>query len=120
MGDYTLYIWVGVMILLFYFMIIRPQKKKERQERQMRNSLEPGDVIITIGGFTGKILTVKDDTVTFETGPDRIKLTISKYAIQTKEMSADEAKKAKKEEKKAKKAELAEKTEENTETKESK
>ncbi len=85
MGDYTMYIWLAAMIALFYFMLIRPQKKKEKADRLLRNSIGPGDRIVTIGGFTGRVLSVKDNEVVFETGADRTKLTVKKWAIQTKE-----------------------------------
>ncbi len=90
MGDWTAYIWIILMIALFYFMLIRPQKKKEKADRMLRNSLKPGDHIVTIGGFTGRVLSVKDDIITFETGADRTKLTVKKWAIQTKESSESE------------------------------
>lgn len=92
MGDYTGYIWIVLMLALFYFMLIRPQKKKEKADRILRNSLKPGDLIVTIGGFTGRVLNVKDDIVTFETGADRTKLTIKKWAIQSKESPEEESK----------------------------
>ena len=85
MGTYGTLIWLVVMIALFYFMLIRPQKKKEKADRQLRASLQPGDKIVTIGGFTGRILTIKDDEVTFETGTAKTRLTIKKWAIQTRE-----------------------------------
>ncbi len=78
-------IWLVVMVALFYFMLIRPQKKKEKADRQLRASLQAGDKIVTIGGFTGRILTIKDDEVTFETGAAKTRLTIKKWAIQTRE-----------------------------------
>lgn len=85
MGTYGTLIWLVVMIALFYFMLIRPQKKKEKADRQLRASLQPGDKIVTIGGFTGRILSIKDDEVTFETGAAKTRLTIKKWAIQTRE-----------------------------------
>ena len=93
MGDYTMYIWIIAMVALFYFMIIRPQKKKEKADRQLRASLQPGDTIVTIGGFTGKVLSIKDDEVTFETGAAKTRLTIKKWAIQSREGSAVESEK---------------------------
>ena len=86
-------IWVVLMVAMFYFMIIRPQKKKEKAERQLRASLQPGDTIVTIGGFTGKVLSIKDDDVTFETGAAKTRLTIKKWAIQTREGAAVESEK---------------------------
>jgi len=85
MGTYGTFIWLGIMVALFYFMLIRPQKKKEKADRQLRASLQAGDKIVTIGGFTGRILTVKDDEVTFETGAAKTRLTVKKWAIQTRE-----------------------------------
>ena len=85
MSTYGTLIWLVIMIALFYFMLIRPQKKKEKADRQLRASLQPGDKIVTIGGFTGRILTIKDDEVTFETGAAKTRLTIKKWAIQTRE-----------------------------------
>ena len=85
MGTYGTLIWLVIMIALFYFMLIRPQKKKEKADRQLRASLQAGDKIVTIGGFTGRVLSVKDDEVTFETGAAKTRLTIKKWAIQTRE-----------------------------------
>ena len=84
-GTYGTFIWLGIMVALFYFMLIRPQKKKEKADRQLRASLQAGDKIVTIGGFTGRILSVKDDEVTFETGAAKTRLTVKKWAIQTRE-----------------------------------
>ena len=85
MDTYGTFIWLGIMVALFYFMLIRPQKKKEKADRQLRASLQAGDKIVTIGGFTGRILSVKDDEVTFETGAAKTRLTVKKWAIQTRE-----------------------------------
>lgn len=88
---YTL-IWLVIMIAIFYFLLIRPQKKKEKEDRMMRNSLAVGDTIVTIGGFVGRVLSIKEDEITFETGSDRTKMTVKKWAIQTRQ-SAEAAKK---------------------------
>jgi len=66
---------------VFYFIVYRPQKKQERQTQQMRSSLAVGDEITTSGGIIGKVVTVKDDTVTLETGADRNKIRIQRWAI---------------------------------------
>lgn len=91
LGSYGTIIWLVIMIALFYFMLIRPQKKKEKADRQLRASLQAGDKIVTIGGFTGRVLTVKDDEVTFETGAAKTRLTVKKWAIQTREGPEAEA-----------------------------
>jgi len=108
MGNNGMLIWIVVMIAVFYFLIIRPQKKREKAERMLRNSIQPGDEIVTIGGFVGKVLSVKDDTVTFETGADRTKLTIKKYAIQSRTSPQQEVKEEPVAEESAEKATFAE------------
>ena len=89
-GTFTI-VWLVIMVALFYFMLIRPQKKKEKADRQLRASLQAGDKIVTIGGVTGRILSVKDDEVTFETGAAKTRLTVKKWAIQTREGPEAEA-----------------------------
>lgn len=89
-GTFTI-VWLVIMVALFYFMLIRPQKKKEKADRQLRASLQAGDKIVTIGGFTGRVLSVKDDEVTFETGAAKTRLTVKKWAIQTREGPETEA-----------------------------
>lgn len=90
MMDWTAYIWIGATMLLFYFLLIMPQKKREKKDRILRNSLEARDHIVTIGGIVGKILTVKEDEITIETGADRTKLTLKKWCVQSKEASTDD------------------------------
>lgn len=73
------------MILIFvlmYFMLMRPQKKQQKMEQEMRNSLKIGDEITTIGGIMGRIVTVKDDSIIIETGADRNKMKITRWAVQ--------------------------------------
>ena len=70
-------------VAVFYFFAIRPQKKQERETAEMRNSIEVGDEIITIGGIIGTVIIVKDDKMMIETGNDRTKLTILKSAVRT-------------------------------------
>jgi len=61
-------VWLVVMVVLFYFMLIRPQKKKEKQVKAMLDALKPGDSVTTIGGIVGKVLRIKDDKVCIEIG----------------------------------------------------
>lgn len=77
---------IVMMVLLFgvmYFVMIRPQKKKQKEEQQMRDSIEVGDEITTIGGIVGRVVTVKDDSIIIETGADRNKIKIMRWAIGT-------------------------------------
>ena len=87
--EWTAYIWIIATFALFYFLLIRPQQKREKKDRQMRNSLDVGDNIVTIGGIVGKILTIKDDEITIETSADRTKLAFKKWCVQSKVESGE-------------------------------
>ena len=81
-----------LMFVVFYFFFIRPENKKKKKVEDMRNSLSLGDEITTIGGMTGKIVQVTEDTVTFYTGEDRVRIQIKKWGISTTaKMEAAEA-----------------------------
>ena len=69
------------MFAIFYFLYINPQKKREKELTQMRDSLKIGDVIITIGGIVGIVTSIKEDVVILETGNDKNKIRIKKWAI---------------------------------------
>ena len=73
----------ALIIVVFYFLLIRPQKKRQKEEQQMRSNLRVGDELVTIGGFCGRVVSLKDDTVTIESGADRTKIVFQKSAIQT-------------------------------------
>ena len=79
-----------VLIVLFYFLIIRPQRKRDKAERDMRNSIDVGDEVSTIGGFIGRVVSIKDDVLVIETSSDRTKLKIYRWAIRGKEAPATE------------------------------
>lgn len=89
----TIYMVVmfAIIIVVFYFLLIRPQRKKDKKTQQMRNSLQVGDEITTVGGIMGRIVTIKDDTIVIETGADRSKIRIKKWAIQNNETIHDDA-----------------------------
>ena len=70
-----------VLVVAFYFLLIRPQRKREKQETEMRSSLTVGDEITTTGGIVGRILSVSDDTVVIGTSGDCTKLRIVKGSI---------------------------------------
>ena len=91
MGSSTL-IMIVLMFAVFYFFFIRPENKKKKQVEQMRSALTVGDEITTIGAITGKIVQVTEDTATFETGEDRVRIQIKKWGISTTaKMEAAEA-----------------------------
>lgn len=83
-----------LMFVLLYFMAIRPQKKREQEAKDMQNSLQVGDEIITSGGIVGMIFRIGDDTVVIETGGERHKLRIKKWAIAENVTAMERAKEA--------------------------
>ena len=78
----TIIMIVGV-IAIFYFLILRPQKKQEKETAQMRDSIKVGDEIVTIGGIIGTVIKLKDDKMMIETGNDKTKLTILRSSVKT-------------------------------------
>ncbi|MFR8011441.1 MAG: preprotein translocase subunit YajC [Clostridia bacterium] len=75
-----------LMVALFaimYFVMIRPQKKQQKKDQEMRNALQIGDEITTIGGIMGRVVTFKEDSLIIETGADRNKMKITRWAVQT-------------------------------------
>lgn len=93
-GGASTIIMLVLMFAIFYFLIIRPENKKKKKADEMRSSLSVGDEITTIGGMIGKIVQVTEDTITFETGEDRVRIQTKKWAVSTTaKMEAAEAKK---------------------------
>ncbi len=83
-------IMIVAMIAIFYFFMYRPQKKQEKEALQMKNSLEVGDEITTIGGIIGEIVSIKDETCVIETTKDKTKIRILKSAISKVDVKASE------------------------------
>lgn len=73
--------YFALIIGLFWFLLIRPQKKRQKQEDELRNSVSVGDVVVMTSGIVGKIICIKDDEVTIENGLSRTQLTFMKAAI---------------------------------------
>ncbi len=80
-GNWTMILMMVGVFVIMYFLMIRPQKKKQKEEQAMRDNLQIGDEITTIGGIVGKIVTVKDDSLIIETGADRNRMKITRWAI---------------------------------------
>ena len=76
-------LFLVIIVVVFYFFLIRPENKRKKQLTQMRDNLTIGDEIVTIGGIMGKVVQVTEDTITFETGEDRVRLQVTKWAIST-------------------------------------
>lgn len=109
---------IVMMVALFaimYFMMIRPEQKKKKEAEELRSNLKKGDNITTIGGIVGKIVNIKDDHITIETGEDQVRVEILKWAVMTnntadkekvkRQSEVKEAAKKAKEERARKKAE---------------
>lgn len=76
----SLGLWVAVFAV-FYFVLIRPQKKKEQKLNEMRNSIAKGDTVVTIGGIIAKVAKVEEDRIVLDIGPSRTKVPFEKWAI---------------------------------------
>ena len=72
---------LAIIFVFFYFFIVRPQKNQEKKDKAMRDSLEIGVEVVTNGGIVGIVFQVKEDTVVIETGGDRSKIRVKKWAI---------------------------------------
>jgi len=83
MGGYEMIIMIVLMVGIFYFFMIRPESKKKKKLAEMRSSLTVGDTITTIGGIFGKVVSVADEKITFETGEDRVRIQVAKWAVST-------------------------------------
>ena len=90
MGGMSMLIMMVAVIGAFWFFMMRPQRKKEKAEKEMRANLQVGDEIITIGGIVGRIVTIKEDSLIVETGADRSKIRIKRWAIASNETIHDD------------------------------
>lgn len=79
LGLVTSIIPLVLMVVVLYFLMIRPQNKKEKKAQEMRNSIEVGDGITTIGGLVGRVASIKEDTFVLETGSDRVKVRMKRW-----------------------------------------
>ena len=68
-------------IVIMYLLLIRPQKKKERDINEMRSRLMVGDEIVTIGGICGKIVKTKEDTIVIQVGADKVKFELMRWGV---------------------------------------
>ena len=90
-GMLSSIIMIVAFIAIFYFLILRPQKKQERQINEMRNGLQVGDEITTIGGIIGVIVSIKEETCVIETSRDGTKIRILKSAVKCVDVKAEDA-----------------------------
>ena len=83
---------LGLMFVMLYFFMIRPENKRKKEADDLRNSLAVGDEVTTIGGITGTICAVKENTIVLETGADRVRIEMTKWAISNKNNQNTESK----------------------------
>lgn len=82
-SPWFLIIYFAIIAAAFYFLLIRPQRKKAKEEKKLRDSLQVGDEIVTIGGIYGRIISLKEDTIVIESKSDHSKMTIARWALQS-------------------------------------
>lgn len=97
-------IMIVIIFAMMYFLMIRPENKRKKKAQELRDSLKKGDIITSIGGIVGKIVSVNKDTIIIETSEDRVRLELTKWAVSTTGVQAGEQP----EEKKEKKADVPE------------
>ena len=81
----TTFLPLILIFVVFWFMLIRPQRKKDKQVKEMLNNLKAGDRICTIGGIYGTIIGIKDDTVTLSVGRDNLSMVVARWGIRSVE-----------------------------------
>lgn len=79
-----------LIFVVFYFLLIRPQRKKDKEAQNMRNNIQVGDEIVTAGGIVGRVVSVREDTLVVETGGERSKVRIKRWAVQSNQTIHDE------------------------------
>ena len=82
-SGWFMIIYLIVILGVMYFLLIRPQRKKQKEEKKMRENLQIGDEIVTIGGIYGRIISLKEDTMVIESKSDHSKLTFARWALQS-------------------------------------
>lgn len=92
MSNFATLLPLILLLLIMYFLLIRPQKKREKEVNAMRSSVQVGDEIITIGGICGKVVKTKDESLVIQVGADRVKFEVMRWSISKVVNSKAEAK----------------------------
>lgn len=103
--DYTI-IMLIVMVAVMYFLMIRPENKRKKKAQEMRDSLKKGDVVTSIGGIVGRIVSVGKETIVIETSDDRVRMELTKWAVSSVGVQSGEQPEEKKADKKEEKKEI--------------
>ncbi len=86
-----LIIYLVIIFGAMWFFMIRPQRKKQKEEKKMRENLQVGDEVVTIGGIHGRVISLKEDTFVIESLSDHSKITFSRWALQSNLTVHDDA-----------------------------
>ena len=81
LGNILTLLMIPLLLVIMYFVMIRPQRKQEKEAANMRNSLSVGDEITTIGGIIGRVVNVMEDTFVLETTKERTRIRFERTAI---------------------------------------
>ena len=79
-GGYSMLIFLGIMIAIFYFFMIRPQQKRQKEIKKQRDAMQPGDKVVTSGGIYGKVKEIKDTTVIVEIA-ENVRIKVDKNSV---------------------------------------
>lgn len=83
MEKYSSIIMIVILFVIFYFLLIRPERKRKQAAQAMRDNLQIGDTITTIGGVVGKVVSINNDFIVIETSEDRVRIQFTKWAVST-------------------------------------
>lgn len=74
-------IWLGAMFLMLYFIVFLPEKKRKKNYQSLLDSIQVDDEVMTKGGIMGKVVTIKDDYIILQTGPENTRIKLNKNGI---------------------------------------
>lgn len=117
MGMWPMLLMLAAVFAIFYFMMIRPEKKRKQEAEDLRNALKKGDKITTIGGIMGTIVSIKDDVIVIETSEDQVRMELQKWSVMTNNTAEEKKKKEQAESRAAAKRQAEERAKEKAERK---
>lgn len=96
MGSGSFILPLVLMLVMFYFMLIRPENKRKKEAEEMRSALKEGDQITTIGGIVGIVVNIKEDRFVIETSADQVRIEFMKWALSSNDTAVAAAAERKK------------------------
>lgn len=116
-GMLPMLFMLAAVIGVFYFLMIRPEKKRKQEAENLRKALKKGDKITTIGGIMGTIVSVKDEVIVIETGEDQVRIELQKWSVMTNNTAEADKKKRQEESRAEMKRQMEERKKEKEEKK---